>query len=81
MESRCLVTLDLDFANVLEFPPQRYSGIAVLRLAEPVSMPSFAQAAHTLAQALAAREIAGQLWIVQENRVRQYGGENEDSVQ
>ena len=27
-----LVTRDLDFANILRFPPQRYAGIMVLRL-------------------------------------------------
>lgn len=31
-ESRCLVSLDLDFSNPLVFPPEDYSGIAVLRL-------------------------------------------------
>ncbi len=29
-EGRCLVTLDLDFANPLVFLPSRYPGIAVL---------------------------------------------------
>ena len=33
-EERCLVTLDLDFANPLTFAPRRYPGIAVLRLPE-----------------------------------------------
>ena len=31
-EGRCLVTLDLDFANPLRFPPKDHAGIAVLRL-------------------------------------------------
>ena len=31
-EGRCLVTLDLDFANPLIFKPEDYFGIAVLRL-------------------------------------------------
>jgi predicted nuclease of predicted toxin-antitoxin system len=31
-EGRGLVTLDLDFSNPLIFPPEEYSGIAVLRL-------------------------------------------------
>ena len=31
-ENRCLVTLDLGFANPLTFLPSRYAGIAVLRL-------------------------------------------------
>jgi len=31
-KNRCIVTLDLDFLNPLVFPPEDYSGIAVLRL-------------------------------------------------
>ena len=31
-EKRCLVTLDMGFGNPLVFPPEEYSGIAVLRL-------------------------------------------------
>ncbi|MCC7407072.1 MAG: DUF5615 family PIN-like protein, partial [Phycisphaeraceae bacterium] len=31
-ESRCLVTLDLDFANIRAYPPEEYGGIIVLRL-------------------------------------------------
>ena len=30
-EGRCLVTLDLDFADVIRFPPGNSHGIAVLR--------------------------------------------------
>lgn len=30
-ESRCFVTLDLDFSNTLVFPPEDYAGICVLR--------------------------------------------------
>ena len=34
-QQRCLVTLDLDFANPLLFRPSDYAGIAVLRLSLP----------------------------------------------
>ena len=30
-ESRCLITLDLDFADLLRFPPQQTAGIVVMR--------------------------------------------------
>ena len=30
-ENRCLVTLDLDFADVIRFPPEQTAGIAVIR--------------------------------------------------
>lgn len=42
-EERCLVTLDLDFAHILNYPPERYTGIAVLRstgLTETTEQPS-----------------------------------------
>jgi hypothetical protein len=37
-EALCLVTLDLDFANVIAFPPHQYSGIIVLRHPHPTAM-------------------------------------------
>ena len=37
-ESRALVTLDLDFANPLQFRPNTYAGIAVLRLHEATEL-------------------------------------------
>src|SRR5260370_26797629 len=37
-ENRCLVSLDLDFADVVRFPPHRTSGIAVLRLPHGASL-------------------------------------------
>ena len=30
-EARVLITLDLDFANIRAYPPERYAGIVVLR--------------------------------------------------
>lgn len=71
-EQRCLVTLDLDFSQVFRYPPSRFSGIAVLRLPEPMSLPALQEAARILARALAGREIDGKLWIVSRGRVREY---------
>jgi len=34
-EKRCLVTLDLDFADVLRFPPHKTPGVAVFRSPRP----------------------------------------------
>ena len=31
-DQRCLVSLDMDFANPLRYPPARHAGVAVLRL-------------------------------------------------
>ncbi|HVY91525.1 MAG TPA: DUF5615 family PIN-like protein [Bryobacteraceae bacterium] len=37
-EDRCLITLDLDFADVVRFPPRAGAGIAVLRSSGSVSL-------------------------------------------
>jgi predicted nuclease of predicted toxin-antitoxin system len=33
-EGRCLISLDLDFSNILRFPPEGTGGLAVLRPAD-----------------------------------------------
>ena len=42
-EARALVTLDLDFSNVLRFPPELYTGIAVLRVHNQVEFTSVSE--------------------------------------
>ncbi len=69
-EGRCLVTLDLDFANPLVFPPRRYAGLAVLRLPRDATHGDIMDAVRTLAEELDREEIAGHLWVVQPGRVR-----------
>lgn len=76
-EGRCLVTLDLDFGQILNFPPTRYPGIAILRLPEPMSQHDLYEAARTLLEALGRREINQKLWIVSKGRVREYWSEDE----
>jgi len=71
-EKRCLITLDLGFANPLTFLPSRYAGIAVLRLSYKPSVVDLSNLVRTLADALEKEEIAGKLWIVEIGRVRVY---------
>ena len=71
-EQRHLVTLDLDFANPLVFPPSRYAGVAVLRLPRKPEPWDIINRIETLIRALAQDDIEAQLWIIQENRVRKY---------
>lgn len=71
-ENRCLVTLDLGFANPLTFLPSRHSGIVVLRLPAKPSAVDLSALIRTLVDALAKEEIAGKLWIVEIGRVRVY---------
>ena len=37
-EGRCLISLDLDFAGVVRFPPRNTPGVAVLRLPRVASL-------------------------------------------
>ena len=71
-ESRCLVTLDLDFGNPLRFSPSQYSGIAVLKLPAKPLQPHLLAAIETLAIAVEAQSIDMQLWIVELGRIRIY---------
>ena len=71
-EGRALVTLDLDFANPLVFPPARHSGVAVLRLPRKPAHTDLDQAIGTLVGALRGQSLGQQLWIVEIGRVRVY---------
>ena len=76
-ESRALVTLDLDFANPLQFRPSNYPGIAVLRLPSPYSYQHLLSAIMTLARALETETLERNLWIVEIGRIRIYLPEDE----
>lgn len=76
-EERCLVTLDLDFANPLVFTPSKYLGIAVLRLPDKPSREHLLGLVRTLANALAKESITGRLWIVEIGRIRVYQEDRE----
>jgi hypothetical protein len=68
-ERRTLITLDLDFANPLRFPPEGTAGIIVLR--PPV--PSLPLIRTTIGGALAhikSGQVDGRLWIVEPGRIR-----------
>jgi hypothetical protein len=69
-EGRALVTLDLDLANPLRFPPERYPGIAVRRPPPRISSALLLALVRTLAGALTKETLTGRLWIVEAGRVR-----------
>lgn len=75
-EGRCIVTLDLDFANPLNFPPAQFAGIAVLRLPQRPCAQHLAELARTLIGGLSRAPISGQLWIVEHGRIREYQPDN-----
>ena len=69
-EGRCLVTLDLDFADVLRFPPEATPGIGVLRPSGRPTLRALTVLTSQLTSALARESIHGRLWIVEPGRVR-----------
>jgi predicted nuclease of predicted toxin-antitoxin system len=62
-ERRCLVTLDLDFADPIRFPPASFEGIVILRSPATFSAAGFAQG-----------NPRHNLWIVEPGRVREHAG-------
>lgn len=71
-EDRCLVTLDLDFSNPLQYVPSEYKGIAVLRLPNRATIDDLTDAIQTLIGGLQRENITGNLWIIQHGRIRIY---------
>ena len=68
-EQRILVTLDLDFAHIQNYPPRDYHGIIVLRLARQDRETVLAIIPRILAL-LQTEPIAQRLWIVDDHRTR-----------
>ena len=78
LEGRALVTLDVDFANPLVFPPADYAGIAVIRLPKQPTAADLQAGLETLVRALNVESLAGRLWIVERGRVRIHQGAEGD---
>jgi predicted nuclease of predicted toxin-antitoxin system len=75
-EGRCLVTLGLDFSNPIQFPPENYAGIVVLRLPKQPSGEDIINCLKTLIAVVPlGTSLAGTLRIVSKGRVREYGKE------
>lgn len=68
-EGRLLVTLDLDFANILQYPPSEYAGIIVLRVPHPTRQRVVRTLADFLAES-AEQDMSGALVIVEPGMYR-----------
>lgn len=71
-EEKALVTLDLHFANPLNFPPREYAGIAVIRLPRNYGREHLRIAARTLLKGIEQDNIVGHLWIIDLHLIRKY---------
>ena len=69
-EGRGLITLDLDFSNPFRFPPEGGPGIAVLRGPARLTKADLDKLLKTLLIALRNQNLTGNLWIVEEGRIR-----------
>ena len=69
-ERRCLVTLDLDFADVTRFAPEKANGIIVLRPAKNPSSRMLELLIQRCLGALAQMPLEGSLWIVEMGQIR-----------
>ena len=68
-EGRVLVTLDLDFGNIREYPPEQNHGLIVLRVADQ-SRRRVLGVLERVMTVLNAEPLDGHLWIVSEAGIR-----------
>lgn len=73
VESRILVTLDLDFANPIHYPPMKYAGIIVLRPAKEPKHEDILECFDVMLRGLQNLDtMQGKLWIVSKIQIREY---------
>ena len=68
-EQRTLVTLDVDFAQILDFPPREYAGLIVMRHPRP-TLAGMRDLVRQLAVAVERESPVGRLRIVEPGRFR-----------
>ena len=68
-EKKVLVTLDLDFADLRDYPPKNYPGIIVLRL-ERQDKKNVMRTLEKVVRLCEKEEVLHRLWIVGEDGVR-----------
>ena len=74
-EQRCLVTLDLDFADIIRFPPNQTGGIVVIRVPRNPSLSLLERLIQQFLQMLTQMSVEKQLWIVEVGRIRVHQSE------
>lgn len=70
-EGRILITFDLDFSNVVRYPPADTPGLVVFRGPDTL-LATGRVLLDTLIAALADEDPTGKLWIVEPGRIRVY---------
>ena len=77
LEGLCLVTLDLDFADIRRFPPQHAAGVVILRLPRNPTLPVVESLVRDLLRVTGERPLAGRLWMVEPGRIRVHQTDSE----
>ncbi len=68
-EERCLITLDLGFGDIRAYPPSNFKGIIVLRTKIQDKFTTLSLVRSFMPK-LVTENVSGQLWIVEEDRIR-----------
>ena len=69
-DNRCVVTFDLDFADVTRFPVRDSEGIVVFRVPQNPSLNLLERLVRQFLLAIETEPISGNLWIVEVGRIR-----------
>jgi predicted nuclease of predicted toxin-antitoxin system len=69
-EERCLITLDLDFCDVIRFPPESGAGVAVIRIPHNPTLVGLEQLVASFLDFIGNDATSGKLWIVEPGRIR-----------
>ena len=78
-EQRCLLTLDLDFADVTRFPPDKTGGVVVIRVPHNPSLSLLESLVSQFLNLAKQMPVEKKLWIVEVGRVRLHQSESEES--
>lgn len=73
-ETRALVTLDTDFANIVAYPPSASAGLVVLRPARQSKPVNLRVVGTLLAPHLkkSGSGLSGSMWVVDDSQIRQH---------
>lgn len=69
-ESRCLITLDLDFSDVIRFSPWGTGGIVILRPRKRITVKELENLTLLLLKFIESNPVKNQLWVVEKNKIR-----------
>ena len=69
-EGRALVSFDMDFSDIRAYPPGDYGGLIVFRLKNQARDHLLEVAARLLDRLRSVADLRGQLWVVEESRIR-----------